>query len=207
MNAVAAAAAGGFFLGAGLIIAIGAQNAFVLRQGLRRSHVFAICLACSLADTLLIVAGVAGLGTLIARSPRLITLVTVGGAIFLTVYGLLAARRVLRTESLTPADSPDTDLKGALAACFAFTFLNPHVYLDTVVLVGSLSAAHEGAARVAFAAGASLASFVWFFGLGYGARLLTPIFGRPAAWRVLDGFVALVMWSLAATLLLGLAGS
>ncbi len=207
MNAVAAAAAGGFFLGAGLIIAIGAQNAFVLRQGLRRSHVFAICLACSLADTLLIVAGVAGLGTLIARSPRLITLVTVGGAIFLTVYGLLAARRVLQTESLTPADSPDTDLKGALAACFAFTFLNPHVYLDTVVLVGSLSAAHEGAARVAFAAGASLASFVWFFGLGYGARLLTPIFGRPAAWRVLDGFVALVMWSLAATLLLGLAGS
>jgi L-lysine exporter family protein LysE/ArgO len=207
VNAVAAAAASGFFLGAGLIIAIGAQNAFVLRQGLRRSHVFTICLACSLADAVLIVAGVAGLGTLIARSPRLIVLVTIGGAIFLAAYGLLAARRILRTESLTPAETPDTDLKGALAACFAFTFLNPHVYLDTVVLVGSLSAAHAGPARAAFAAGAALASFVWFFGLGYGARLLTPIFRRPAAWRVLDGLVALIMWSLAATLLLGLAGS
>lgn len=206
MNAIAAAAASGFLLGAGLIIAIGAQNAFVLRQGLRRSHVFAICLACSLADALLIVAGVAGLGTLIARSPRLIAVVTVAGALFLAAYGLQAARRVLRTESLTPADAPDTDLKGALAACFAFTFLNPHVYLDTVVLVGSLSAAYAGFARAAFAGGAALASFVWFFGLGYGARLLTPVFRRPAAWRILDGLVALIMWSLAATLLLGLAG-
>jgi len=207
LSGVAGAATSGFLLGAGLIIAIGAQNAFVLRQGLKRRHVFAICLVCALSDAVLIVAGVAGLGSWISGSPQLINFVTVAGALFLTVYGLLAARRVLRTETLAPSDEGETSLKAAMAACLAFTFLNPHVYLDTVILVGSLSAAYAGTARFAFAAGAVLASFVWFFGLGYGARLLTPLFSRPAAWRILDGLVAMIMWSLAATLLLGLAGN
>lgn len=207
MNDVAAAAVSGFLLGAGLIIAIGAQNAFVLRQGLKRRHVFAICLVCALSDAILILAGVAGLGTWISGSPQLIGIVTVAGALFLAVYGVMAARRVQRGKSLTPSDQEETGLKAAMAACLAFTFLNPHVYLDTVVLVGSLSAAFAGYARLGFAAGAALASFVWFFGLGYGARLLTPLFSRPAAWRVLDALVAVIMWSLAATLLLGLAGN
>lgn len=207
MNEVAGAGASGFLLGAGLIIAIGAQNAFVLRQGLKRQHVLAICLACALADALLIAAGVAGLGTWIARSPHLIRIVTIAGALFLAVYGVMAARRVFRGETLEPTADGEADLQGALAACLGFTFLNPHVYLDTVVLVGSLSAAYAGPARMVFAAGAAAASFVWFFGLGYGARLLTPLFSRPAAWRVLDGLVAMIMWSLAATLLLGLTGS
>jgi L-lysine exporter family protein LysE/ArgO len=202
-----AAALSGFFLGAGLIIAIGAQNAFVLRMGLKRQHVFAVCLICALSDALLIAAGVAGLGSWIARSPQLIGVVAIAGAAFLVFYGLLAARRALRAEALLPAETGEaTSLKAAMAACLAFTFLNPHVYLDTVVLVGSLSATYSGFSRVAFAVGAASASFVWFFGLGYGARLLMPVFKRPAAWRVLDFIIAVIMWGLAATLLLGLAG-
>jgi L-lysine exporter family protein LysE/ArgO len=207
LNAVPAAVASGFLLGLGLIVAIGAQNAYVLRLGLKRQHVFAICLACSLADALLIVAGVAGLGTWISRSPDLIRWVTIAGALFLTAYGFMAARRVMKTETLAPSQESETGLKGALATGLAFTFLNPHVYLDTVVLVGGLSAAYAGLARAGFAAGAAMASFVWFFGLGYGARLLIPIFSRPASWRILDGFVAIVMWTLAATLLIGLSGN
>ncbi len=203
---MAAAALSGFFLGAGLIIAIGAQNAFVLRLGLRHQHVFAVCLICALSDALLIAAGVAGLGTWIARAPQLIGLVTIAGALFLAVYGVLAARRAFQAEALIPDETGETSLKAAIASSLAFTFLNPHVYLDTVVLVGSLSAAYAGVNRFAFAAGAILASFVWFFGLGYGARLLTPVFRRPAAWQVLDVIVAIIMWGLAATLLLGLTG-
>jgi len=207
LNAVPAAVASGFLLGLGLIVAIGAQNAYVLRVGLKRQHVFAICLVCSLADALLIVAGVAGLGTWIARSPELIRWVTLAGALFLTAYGIMAARRVMKTETLAPSQGSETGLRGTLAAGLAFTFLNPHVYLDTVVLVGGLSAAYAGLARAGFGAGAAMASFVWFFGLGYGARLLMPIFSQPVSWRVLDGLVAIVMWTLAATLLFGLSGN
>ena len=206
MSGLAAAAIAGFLLGAGLIIAIGAQNAFVLRQGLKRQHVFPICMICSLSDAILIVAGVAGLGTWISRSPQLIIYVTIAGALFLALYGFQAALRVFRTETLTPAETGKSDLKAAIAACLAFTFLNPHVYLDTVVLVGSLSATYPASGRVAFAGGAALASFVWFFGLGYGARLLAPVFRKPVAWRVLDGLVALIMFALATTLLLALTG-
>lgn len=203
MTGELAAGVSGFFLGAGLIIAIGAQNAFVLRQGLQKQHVFAICLTCALSDAILIVAGVAGLGTWISRSPQWIGAVTIAGAAFLSVYGVLAARRAFRAETLEPARTGEATLHAALAACLAFTFLNPHVYLDTVILVGSLSATYSGASRAAFAVGAAAASFVWFFGLGYGARLLTPVFDRPAAWRVLDIFIALVMWALAIALLRG----
>lgn len=183
----------GFGLGISLIAAIGAQNAFILRQGLMRAHVFVLCLICALADALLIVAGVAGLGSLVAQSPVLITGVTVGGALFLLGYAALAFRRALRPGSLQAARHGELDLGRAVMACLAFTFLNPHVYLDTVVLLGGLSAGFEGAARVFFGAGAVVASFVWFFALGYGARLLAPFFARPGSWRVLDTAIGTIM--------------
>src|SRR5690606_5912716 len=148
----------GFFLGASLIIAIGAQNAFILRQGLLGRHVFVLCLICALSDAVLISAGVAGVGMLIAQSPVLITGVTVGGAVFLYVYAYYALRRALRPEVLEAAPEGATSLRKAVLACLAFTFLNPHVYLDTVLLIGSLSSAYDGAGRWAYGAGASLAS-------------------------------------------------
>lgn len=191
----------GFFLGLSLIIAIGAQNAFILRQGLLRQHVFILCLICALSDALLIAAGVAGLGTLIASSPRLITVVTIGGALFLFTYAGIAFRRAWRPQALHAAKTGEGSLKAAVAACLAFTFLNPHVYLDTVVLLGSLSAQFEGRARLVYGLGACIASFVWFFGLGYGARLLQPVFARPAAWRVLDILIGLVMTAIGLGLL------
>ncbi|MDE1993644.1 MAG: amino acid transporter [Rhizobiaceae bacterium] len=196
------AAASGFFLGASLIIAIGAQNAFILRQGLLRSHVFILCLICALSDAVLIAAGVGGLGTLVSQSPTLIDIVSLGGAAFLGSYAILAFRRALQPHAMKADAHEDATLKAAVATCLAFTFLNPHVYLDTVVLLGSLSAAHQGAARVAYGIGAAIASFVWFFALGYGARLLQPIFARPAAWRVLDVVIGIVMSLLALSLLL-----
>jgi L-lysine exporter family protein LysE/ArgO len=201
-SSLTSAAVSGFLLGASLIVAIGAQNASILRQGLLRQHVFILCLICALSDALLIAAGVAGLGTLISQSPDLITAVAVGGALFLFSYAFLAFRRALKPEVLLAAKEGEGSLKLAVAACLAFTFLNPHVYLDTVVLLGSLSAAFTGTARIAYAIGAAVASFVWFFGLGYGARLLQPIFAKPAAWRVLDVLIGAVM----AAIGLGLLG-
>jgi L-lysine exporter family protein LysE/ArgO len=141
----------------------------------------------------LIAAGVAGLGTLISQSPTLINIVTIGGAVFLFWYAVVAFRRAAKPDVLQAAKTGEGSLKAAVAACLAFTFLNPHVYLDTVVLLGSLSARYEGHDRVAYGLGAALASFVWFFGLGYGARLLQPIFARQSAWRVLDVLIGLVM--------------
>lgn len=202
------AALTGFLIGLGLIVAIGAQNAFVLRQGLMHRHVLAVTTVCALSDALLIVAGVAGLGTLVQSSPRLLTVATLGGAAFLAVYGLLAARRALHPGVLVAAgDGSGKGLKATLAAALAFTFLNPHVYLDTVVLVGSLSGQFSGAARWAFAAGAMIASALWFYGLGFGARLVAPVFARPGAWRVLDGLIALVMWAIALSLVASWRGT
>lgn len=198
------AALSGFLLGASLIIAIGAQNAFILRQGLMRQHVFVLCLICALSDAVLIALGVAGLGTLISSSPRLITVVTIGGAVFLFAYAFIAFRRAASPAALQAARGGESRLGPAIAACLAFTFLNPHVYLDTVVLLGSLSSAYEGQARLAYGLGASAASFVWFFALGYGARLLEPLFARPSAWRVLDVLIGLVMTAIAISLLRGL---
>lgn len=195
------AAVAGFLLGASLIVAIGAQNAFILRQGLLKSHVFILCLICSLADAVLIAAGVGGLGTLIARAPAAVSAVTVIGALFLFFYATVAFRRAFHPETLHAAAGKNGDLKTAIAACLAFTFLNPHVYLDTVLLLGGLSAQFEGPARAAYGVGATLASFVWFFGLGYGARLLQPVFARPAAWRVLDVLIGAVMAVLGLSLL------
>jgi L-lysine exporter family protein LysE/ArgO len=193
----------GFLIGLGLIVAIGAQNAFVLRQGLMRRHVLAVTTVCAVSDALLIVAGVAGLGTLVQSSPVLIAAATLGGAVFLAGYAVKAARRALDPGRLTAAGgAAPGGLMATLAAALAFTFLNPHVYLDTIVLVGSLSARFEGAARVAYAAGACAASALWFYGLGFGARLLAPLFARPAAWRVLDALIALVMATIALSLAL-----
>jgi len=192
----------GFFTSAALIIAIGAQNAFVLRQGLKREHVLAVVLVCALSDILLISLGVAGLGTLVQREPVLLGVARWGGALFLAGYGLLAARRVFTDHRLAGGHGAPLSRRAAVLACLGFTYLNPHCWLDTVVLVGSLSAQQPDGLRDVFGAGAASASGVWFFGLGYGARLLAPLFARPAAWRVLDGGIAAVMWSLAAMLLL-----
>lgn len=195
----------GLGTGLSLIIAIGAQNAFVLRQGLRREHVLPVVVVCALSDALLIVAGVAGVGAALTLLPWLLPVVTVGGAVFLTVYGLLAARRAWRPHTLTAeAGGRATPLATTVGTCLALTWLNPHVYLDTVVLLGSI-ANSQADGRWWFAAGAVLGSLVWFGALGFGARLLRPLFARPVAWRVLDGVIAVVMLALAVGLLLRLA--
>ena len=195
------AAVAGFLLGASLIIAIGAQNAFVLRQGLKREHVFVLCFLCALADAVLIVAGIAGLGALVKQFPLLLKLVTVGGALFLFVYGALAFKRAVSPGVLATGNTGPLPLKAAIVTVLGFTFLNPHVYLDTVVLLGGLSAQYEGNDRFAYAIGACLASFVWFFSLGYGARVLSPLFARPSSWQALDTIIGVIMWALAARLL------
>lgn len=191
----------GFLLGGGLIIAIGAQNAFILRQGLLRSHVFILCLICSFFDTLLIAVGVAGLGTLIEQNDVLLKPVAIAGSLFLFAYAIIAARRAMNPQAMEVTAQKAPTLKVAIATLLAFTFLNPHVYLDTVVLIGSLSARFDGVDRLAFGIGASVASVVWFFSLGYGARWLTPIFASPLAWRVLDVIIAVVMTLLGLSLI------
>ena len=196
----------GFFLGASLIIAIGAQNAFILRQGLLRQHVFILCFICALSDALLIAAGVAGLGSIIQQSPLALTAIRIGGAAFLFWYAIVALRRAFNPQTMDTTGQGASNLKAAIATCLAFTFLNPHVYLDTVLLVGSLSAQFEGSQRIAYGLGAMIASFVWFFGLGYGARLLEPIFQTARAWQVLDCFIALVMAAIGISLLLPFFG-
>ncbi|SDI50474.1 LysE/ArgO family amino acid transporter [Lutimaribacter saemankumensis] len=195
------AAVAGFSLGFSLILAIGAQNAFVLRQGLRREHVFPIVLTCALSDAALIAAGVAGFGALAEALPWLESVMRYGGATFLTVYGARAFRAAWRGGEAMEVGRAAGSLRTALLTCLALTWLNPHVYLDTVVLLGSISAQYDNA--VAFALGAMTASFVFFFSLGYGARLLAPLFARPVAWRVLDVLVGAIMWAIAAKLVLG----
>ena len=190
----------GFLLGGGLIVAIGAQNAFILRQGLMRSHVFVLCLVAACIDATLIALGVGGFGTFVQSNADLLFWVTIGGIVFLAVYGMMALLRALRPSVLIAADEQQTDLKSALATLLAFTILNPHVYLDTVVLVGGISGQYAGFDRLSFAFGAMMASFVWFFALGYGARWLTPLFAKPVAWRILDGIIAVIMFALAASL-------
>ncbi len=192
----------GFATGLTLIIAIGAQNAFVLRQGLRREHVLPVVLVCAVADALLITAGVAGLGVLVSGHPVALDVTRYGGAAFLSGYGLLAIRRVFRPGAMTASERSAGTLSAALLACLAFTFLNPHVYLDTVVLLGSIANQHGPDGRWLFGIGAAAGSVVWFFALGYGARRLSPFFARPRAWRVLDGLIAVVMLGLATSLVL-----
>lgn len=184
--------AAGFVLGASLIIAIGAQNAFILRQGILRQHVFILCLICAVSDAVLIAIGVAGVGAIIASSPNLLFIIRMAGAAFLLWYAFVALRRAMHPQGLEATVQSSPGLRAALGTCLAFTFLNPHVYVDTVLLVGA-SAPHEGTAKMAYALGAMLASFVWFFALGYGARLLEPVFKNPRAWQVLDSMIAIIM--------------
>ena len=192
----------GFALGLTLILAIGAQNAFVLRQGLRLQHVFWVCLTCALSDAVLIAAGVAGFGALATAVPWFETLMRYGGAAFLIWYGFQNARSAWQGGHARAADgAAQTSLRRTILTLLALTWLNPHVYLDTVVLLGSVAAQYED--RVSFAIGAMTASFVFFFTLGYGARRLAPLFARPQAWRVLDLCVGLLMWAIAAALIRG----
>lgn len=192
----------GFALQASLIIALGAQNAFVLRQGLLRQHVGTVVLFCAAADALLMAAGVLGVGRALASAPALARAMTWFGAAFLVAYGMRALWRALRPGTLQAAAAHDGLTLGAvLAQAAAFTFLNPHVYLDTVLLFGTIGAQHPEASRIAFLAGGCAASTLWFALLGYGARALAPRLARPAAWRVLDVIVGLTMLVLAALLL------
>ena len=195
------AASAGFFLGVSLIVAVGAQNGFLLRQGLLRQHVFILCLICALSDALLIVVGVFGFGTLVSQAKWLIDAVTIGGVIFLLVYGFMAFRRVMSPDAMKAASQGAGNLAKAIATCLALTYLNPHVYLDTVVLLGGLSANYQGGDRAAYGVGAATGSFVWFFALGYGARLLVGVFENPKAWQVLDFIIGCIMWLIAASLL------
>ena len=193
----------GFALSAALIVAIGAQNLFVLRQGLRAEHVGPIVLFFGLSDALLIAAGVSGVGAFLSSAPQLTTFLAVGGAVFLGWYGLAALRRMASPSAMCAATASSMTLGRVLATGAAFTFLNPHVYLDTVLLMGTAGAAQPEELRPVFALGAAAASFTWFAALGYGARLLQPVFSRPSAWRALDLVVGIVMLSLAASLLVG----
>ncbi|MNM17581.1 Arginine exporter protein ArgO [compost metagenome] len=192
----------GMTLGLGLIVAIGSQNAFVLRQGLRREHVGSIVLFCALADAALIAAGVMGMSRALGQRPLLASALALGGAAFLAVYGWQALRRARQPQQLRAAEGgAGLGLGAVLAQAAAFTLLNPHVYLDTVLLVGSIGAQQPGALRGWFIAGASAASVLWFAALGFGARWLAPWFARPRAWQVLDGLIGITMFVLAALLL------
>jgi L-lysine exporter family protein LysE/ArgO len=202
MTSFLSPATAGFVLGGSLIIAIGAQNAFILRMGLMRQHVFILCLVCALSDAVLIAIGVSGLGAFVDTNPALLKLISIGGGLFLMIYAFLALGRAIRPQTMKPAANISQSLAKSLGICLAFTFLNPHVYLDTVVLIGALAAVWPSEQRVVFALGAMGASFVWFFGLGYGARLLKPMFEKQIAWRILDVTIAIVMAWLGISLLL-----
>lgn len=206
MTAGLAAGASGFALGASLIIAIGAQNAFVLRQGLLRQHVFPVAVTCALIDAALISLGAGGFGRLVSTHPTATSIAAWGGVAFLAIYGGRSFLAALRPSALRAEDDSTAraaSLGATLAATLAVSLLNPHVYLDTIVLLGSVAAQYPVASRLPFALGAMSASGVWFFSLAYGARLLAPLFARPVAWRVLDVVVGIVMWWVAGSLVWG----
>lgn len=203
MPTALATAAAGFGTGLSLIVAIGAQNAFVLRQGIRRDAVLAVVGICALSDAALIALGVGGVGAVVVAWPGALTAIGWIGGAFLIGYGVLAARRVFRPVGALRADGAATgSRRRAVLTCLAMTWLNPHVYLDTVFLLGSI-AADRGELRWTFGLGAVLASLCWFAALGFGARLLSPFLSRPTAWRVVDGLVAAMMLALGASLILG----
>ncbi|MGW0495204.1 LysE/ArgO family amino acid transporter [Streptomyces sp. NPDC003007] len=204
MTSTFTAGAAGFGTGLSLIVAIGAQNAFVLRQGVRRQAVLAVVAICALSDAALIALGVGGVGAVVVKWPGALTAVGWTGGAFLLGYGVLAARRVFRPggEALRSEGEAAGSARWAVLTCLAMTWLNPHVYLDTVFLLGSVAADH-GALRWTFGLGAVLASLCWFTALGFGARLLGRFLAKPSAWRVLDGLVAATMIVLGAALITG----
>lgn len=192
----------GFTLGASLIIAIGAQNAYVLSQSLKRQHHRAIALTCALCDAILIAIAVAGMGELLAYSPKLAQALRYGGAVFLIWYGAMAFKAVWSQHSLKAAENQKAKpLKAALVYTLAITLLNPHVYIDTILLLGGISTQYAPEARPLFAFGAITASFVWFLTLAYGASLLAPYLARPITWKVIDFMTGVVMWIIAIQLL------
>lgn len=196
----------GFFTAFSLILAIGAQNAFVLRQGLLQRHLFALCLLCAVSDALLITLGVAGFGWLVKLNPAFPDLMAASGAIFLLVYGAMRLRAAYAAAYDTSQDkSQETSLWSILLTGAALTWLNPHVYLDTLGLIGAVSTNYPNATeKFIFGSSAATASFVFFFGLGYGARVLSPIMRTPRAWQIFDVVVAIVMWTIAGGLIASL---
>ncbi len=196
----------GLALGASLIVAIGLQNAFVLRQGIKNRHIFASALTASLVDVALIGAGVLGFGYLIEQHPDLIQWITWGGAAFLFFYGLKSFLSAMKPENLDDDSAKGMmkqgSVKETVLILLGISFLNPHVYLDTVVLIGGLSASYGNIGKYWFGGGAMVASFIWFFTLGYGARLLSPLFAKPKAWQILDILIGITMWGIALSLIL-----
>lgn len=203
MSPLLAAAATGYATAFSLILAIGAQNAFVLRQGLRREHVFAICLICALSDAILITAGVAGFGAIVAAVPIFPLLMRWAGALFLLAYGALRFFAAWKGGAAMETANGGTSLRAAVITCLALTWANPHVYLDTLGLIGAVSTQFLGPAKFVFGIAAVAASFTFFFGLGYGARLIAPMMRSETAWRVLDLAIGVLMWVLAWWLLDG----
>ncbi len=193
----------GFFLSAGLIIAIGSQNAFVLRQGLKKEYVFTICTICFLCDALLIFLGVGGIGKLIATSQTLMLIARWGGALFLLFYGIRSFCAAFKNEVLSVDKSKGlaAGLTWAIVTTLALTLLNPHVYIDTVILIGSIASQYPETERFGFAIGAAFASMLWFYGIGYGARILTPFFQKQISWKILDVLIGAVMCVIAGNLL------
>ncbi len=190
----------GFTLSFSLILAIGSQNAFVLRQGLKKEHIFVVCLICAVSDAALISMGVSGFSLIIKTTPWIEPLARYGGALFLFVYGAMNFWSAFNTnESLNPADTKISSLSKIVLTCLAFTWLNPHVYLDTLMLIGSISTQYVGQ-KVEFTIGAVMASFIFFFSLGYGARVLRPFFENPKSWKILDFSIGCIMWLIAFSL-------
>ena len=194
----------GFAISLGLIVAIGAQNAFVLRQGLVRSHIFVVCCICAISDATLIAAGVLGVGAWLAEYEQGAFWISMAAIAFLVVYGILRVKSALDPQAMSISESGENNLSTVVFTTLAFTWLNPHVYLDTLVLLGSASSRYDGPEREFFGIGAALASFIFFFSLGFGARLLSPFMENPKAWRYIDGGIAIVMFTIAFSIALPL---
>jgi len=192
----------GFALSMGLILAIGPQNIFVVRQGLLRSHIFIVCLVCSLSDALLIIVGVLGLGSILASIEGADFLISIAAALFIATYGVIRIRSSMNPVGMAISDEKAQGLGSTILTLLAFTFLNPHVYLDTVILIGGASSRYSVDDRFTFAFGASLASFLFFFALGYGARRLASVLDKPDAWKFIDRGIACVMFGIAGSIML-----
>ena len=199
----------GLLTGGSLIVAIGSQNAYVLKQGLLKSHVFLVCSICAIADALLIAIGTSGLGRVVSSYPQLLYYISLFGALFLFVYGVLSFRDAIKPvenqyssmEGKSSQEGGSSSVKLVVITVLALTFLNPHVYLDTVLLIGSIASPYSNEAKYYFTFGAISASFIWFFSLGYGARLLIPLFAKTLTWQILNISIAIIMWSIAWMLL------